>query len=343
VSERARALARLLLIAPALALAPPPAAALVSATCDTFSSFDADGPGAPIVDSMMGPGSCASSVNEAPVSLNGDADADVGAFSARAEYVRTGTDPIDDASTYGRAQFRDTIVLSSPGLEGQSVTIRALAFVNGVLDVTGTGEAGVGLGILVSPGGSSQLLFEECRIGVACFGSFDPYPRFVSEVVEVSFDVVVGGSVTFGLSLTASAGHSGILIDAPGSALSSFGAAGDVGWGGISGVEQDGTPVPSFTITSESGTDWTQPVPEPGAASSAAAAALALGALSPLRRRRPVTAGRAQAPARSRRSHVAEGAWRWHRSRAWRCSRSPRTSIACAASAASRRRCSRSA
>lgn len=64
----------------------------------------------------------------------------------------------------------------------------------------------------------------------------------------------------------------------PGSALSNFGGAGGIAWGGISEVTHQGAPV-EYSITSESGTDWTQPVPEPDAAAAGLAAAIALALL----------------------------------------------------------------
>lgn len=269
-----RPLLRFLLLLP-LGIAAPDSGAIVSTPCESFSSFDPDGPTEPIVDQSDTPGSCASSVDSGSVFLNSDGEAGVGFFLARAEYNRVDDAPIDDAVTFTRTQFRDTIVLDSPGLAGQFVTIHAAAFLDGVIDVTGTGRASVRLDVLSNPGGSSMLVFQECRVGMSCFGSFDPYPRVVSEAVDVSFNVQVGASVTFGLSLTASAGHGGSLSAAAGSGLSEFGAGGTVGWGGITAVRHEGDAVP-FTITSESGTDWTQPVPEPHGGLAGPGALLAL-------------------------------------------------------------------
>jgi MYXO-CTERM domain-containing protein len=65
------------------------------------------------------------------------------------------------------------------------------------------------------------------------------------------------------------------LTTDPGTALADFSGRSTVAWQGFDELTQGGTPIP-FTVTSESGTDWTQPVPEPGAWLAGAVALLAL-------------------------------------------------------------------
>lgn len=260
---------------------PLDSAAVVAIECTAYASFDAAGVVLPeiVVDTTTD--TCTASLAPEPVSLNSDGTGDLGILLARAEYTRIGELPIEDADTFAQTSFRDTIVVNSPDLAGQTVTIHAIAFLNGVIDVSGTGEAAVML--VASPGG--QLVFESCDPTSLCFGSFGNYPRIVSEVVDVDINAQVGASSSLKLTLTASGGNSG-AGNAPGSALSDFGGAGGITWGGITEVTYQGDPV-AYTITSESGTDWTQPVPEPGAvAGLAAAVALALlRGHAPIRRR----------------------------------------------------------
>lgn len=250
---------------------PLDSAAVVAIECTAYASFDAAGGDPPqiVVDTTSD--SCTASLSPSPVSLNSDGSGDLGILLARSEYARAGEIPIDDADTFAQTSFRDTIVVNAPELTGQTVTIHAVALLNGVIDVAGTGQAG--LTLVASPGG--QLIFESCSETSLCFGSVGGYPRVVSEVVDFGINVQVGASSSLKLTLTASSGNGG-AVTAPGSALSDFGGDGGLTWGGISEVTYQGEPI-AYTITSESGTDWTQPVPEPGAvAGFGAAVALAL-------------------------------------------------------------------
>lgn len=251
---------------------PLDSAAVVAIECTAYASFDAVGLPLPeiVVDTTTD--TCTAALSPSPVAMNSDGAGDLGFLLARAEYTRVGEIAIDDADTFAQTSFRDTIVVNSPGLAGQTVTIHATAFLNGVIDVTGTGEAAVTL--IASPGG--QLVFETCDPTSLCFGSFG-YPRIVSEEVEVNLNAQVGASSSLKLTLTASGGNSGSGT-APGTALSDFGGAGGITWGGISEVTHQGAPV-EYTITSESGTDWTQPVPEPDAVVAGLGAAVAIALL----------------------------------------------------------------
>jgi hypothetical protein len=250
---------------------PLDSAAVVAIECTAYASFDPAGGDPPqiVVDTTSD--TCTASLSPETIALDADGAGALGFLLARAEYTRIGEIPIDDADTFAQTSFRDTIVVNAPELTGQTVTIHAVALLNGVIDVTGTGQTGVTL--VASPGG--QLIFETCSETSLCFGSVGNYPRVISEVVDFDINVEVGASSSLKLTLTASGGNGG-AVTAPGSALSDFGGDGGLTWGGISEVTYQGEPI-AYTITSESGTDWTQPVPEPGAvAGLGAAVALAL-------------------------------------------------------------------
>jgi hypothetical protein len=278
---RVRLAARLVLAALAL-LGPARAAdAVVSTTCVADALYDAAGAGDPLFDSESTSGSCGAFVQGGGASLTTDGEAAVGAFLARSEAaIFEGPRP-DQAYATTNVDFRDTITVSSEGRAGQIATVHGQAFLSGLVDVTGTGRAGVRLEVITSPGGISQVVLEDCTAYPdSCFGSFDPYPRIVDSYFEVDFNVVLGNSVSFGLSLTTSASRGGNLNDDPGSALAAFGGSGggSISWGGIDQVTVDGTPVP-FSVSAESATDWTQPVPEPATWLTGSIALLALGAL----------------------------------------------------------------
>lgn len=119
---------------------PLDSAAVVAVECTAYASFDAVGvvPPAIVVDTTTD--SCTAELSPLPVAMNSDGVGDLGFLLARSEYARIGEIPIDDADTFAQTSFRDTIVVNSPGLAGQTVAIHAVAFLNGVIDVTGTGR-----------------------------------------------------------------------------------------------------------------------------------------------------------------------------------------------------------
>jgi hypothetical protein len=257
----------------------PAASAVVTTTCNSESLYDPKLE-EPVSDQESTTGSCTSSLVGEFAALNGDGDADVGFLRSRSEAnILQGPNPfqkpIDNASTDTTAQFVDTITVTADGFTGL-VTLHATVAVSGFVDVVGNAQAGVASNVIA--GSISQVISEGCTSnpGDPCFGSVDPFPRIVSEVVDASFTVVLGQATFFGLSLSTTAAHGDSLTGDPGSATVDFGGAGDFAWQGISSAEQGGTPIPDYSISSESGTDWTQPVPEPAALPATTAAVLAI-------------------------------------------------------------------
>jgi hypothetical protein len=95
----------------------------------------------------------------------------------------------------------------------------------------------------------------------------------VDGLYDFVLPVVLGQTVLFDLSLEARASASGWRTGSPGSAayltpvqsaaLAHFGST--ASWQGISSLTlNDGTPLQDWTLSSASGFDYTQPVPEPG-------------------------------------------------------------------------------
>ena len=263
---------------PWLLLAALPSEGAVTTTSECYASYDPDAPSLPQIDIETTAGSCAASIAGGAASLNSDGEAGVGYLLARSEANLFDAPRPEDASTYAQVGFRDSIVVTSPGRSGV-VTVRGQIFFDGLLDVTGVGEAGVRLRMVATPGSGGQVFLEECTLNSLCFGAFGSYPRIFSEARDVQVNLTLGTTVTFGFVVDTSASRGGSLVDDPGSALVSFGGGGSVSWAGITSVEQSGVPI-DYEITSESGTDWTQPVPEPAAAASG------LGALAAIALRR---------------------------------------------------------
>lgn len=278
---------RLVNAATLLAFSSFPADAVVSTSCDSQAFYDDASLAEPLLDEDESTGGCSAFVSGARASLASDGEAGFGFFLSQAEATIFAGPRPEQAHGSNNVQFRDEITVDAAGLTGQAATVRGQAFLSGVVDVTGTGEADVILNVITQPGSISQVVREECfGFSSDCFGSFDPYPRIVSGYYEVSFNVVLGNQLTFGLSLTTSASRGSNLTDEAGSALVQFGGGGDasVTWGGVTAVEVGGNPVGGYSIQSTSGTDWTQPVPEPATGVATFAAWLATALLS-LRRR----------------------------------------------------------
>ena len=125
------------------------------------------------------------------------------------------------------------------------------------------GEASALLNV-VTAFSSSQLFFADCLPNSLCAGMF-PYPAVVGESIDFTFNVQFGQTGLLGVSLATTASRPAVTAGA-GFADAVF--ANTLGWGGIQEVTYQGSPVP-FTVTSESGFDYTQAVPEPGAARAA--------------------------------------------------------------------------
>lgn len=257
-----------------LLLAALPGSAAVTTSSECYASYDPDGPSLPQIDSETTEGSCAASIVGGSAALNSDGEAGVGFLLARSEANIFDAPRPEDATTYAEVGFRDSIVVTSPGRSGV-VTVRGQIFFDGLLDVTGVGVAGMRLRMVATPGSGGQVFLEECSLSSLCFGAFGNYPRIFSEARDVQVNLTLGTTVTFGFVVDTSASRGGSLLDDPGSALVSFGGGGSVAWAGITSVEQSGVPI-DYEITSESGTDWTQPVPEPGSLASALAASAAI-------------------------------------------------------------------
>jgi hypothetical protein len=154
-----------------------------------------------------------------------------------------------------------------------------------MIDATGAAGASVRFDTLL-PGALSTELFLECFGGPPGFCNSNPglllTPVFFDQVFVFTFNIRVGVEETLGLRLSTSVRLA--AFTGSGSADALFGST--LGWNGIHSVKLQGNPV-DFTLTSETGIDWTQPqtgVPEP--ATAALLATGLTGALAARSRRR---------------------------------------------------------
>lgn len=254
-----------------LLLAPSPVGAIATTSCDTFAVVQLPGMDEVRQDDS-GPAACASGASDVIAFLNATSGASFGSLFASAEGTYLAGDT-DRAEARGYAEFRDTITVTSPGLEGQTGELVASLRVSGFIDLTGSGT-GAARVIAIEPSGPDEGFLADCTAGdpTGCLGQ--PYPAFFDEFVPVVFSVQFGVPGTIGATLASQVNRNSISTD-PGSADVNFGST--VTWGGIDEVTFQGAPVP-FTVTSESGTDYAEAVPEPGQAALALAGAFGLWA-----------------------------------------------------------------
>ena len=150
-------------------------------------------PSLPQIDTETTAGRCAASIAGGSAALNSDGEAGVGYLLARSEANLFDAPRPEDASTYAQVGFRDSIVVTSPGRSGV-VTVRGQIFFDGLLDVTGVGEAGMRLRMIATSGSVGQVFLEECPLYSLCFGAYGNYPRIFSEARDVHVTLTLGST-----------------------------------------------------------------------------------------------------------------------------------------------------
>lgn len=194
-----------------------------------------------------------------------------------------------DNGTRATGSFSDTVTIDAVGRTGTAGTLAALVRFDGVLDAAATGSAppfnsfGSATASLDFTMGSSQTiqLFRSCDTsvgtGAAClFG--DAFGLQKLEPIAFTF------GQPFLLSVQSSAATFSRTVPL-GTTLANADLRFTIQWMGIQDVADAQGPVASFTLTSDSGVDWAQPVPEPRAAGLAGAAAALLALLGERRAR----------------------------------------------------------
>ncbi len=141
-----------------------------------------------------------------------------------------------------------------------------------VVDPAFNSGAGMGLKPYLDDAGNSTPS-QFTRSGQGQFGF--PYHEVVASIAPFSVSIVLGTPFELGVFANALAGPSsqgGVFVVNTSSADVSA-----IRWLGIDGVTVAALPV-DYEVTSLSGTDWTQPAPEPAATALAAMAVAALAA-----------------------------------------------------------------
>lgn len=182
---------------------------------------------------------------------------------------------------------RFTIVPANPSLNFQPGTFTFVILLDGTLSADAGGamqsntRAQFGLNVdagTCTSGCDFRLFGEHGDFGSQGGGVIDTgdqIANFTSPPVPFLFGVSVGLSVALQAFAQAVSGAEPVVSSADA----------DLGtsllWGGLVSVaDGSGSPVTAYTVTSESGVDWSQPIPEPatGACLAAGLAALAAGA-----------------------------------------------------------------
>ncbi|MCC5830321.1 MAG: PEP-CTERM sorting domain-containing protein [Phycisphaeraceae bacterium] len=201
-------------------------------------------------------------------------------------------DEVYRAQGSASGRYVDTVTISSPGLTGQLGTLTAIVNVSGALAMSGNTTASAtwnftksifGLGPTWSPAFFEQIngFRSRSRQSDGSILEFSENPSGGALIVEAAFVFGEPFQVRGQLNVVASAGQSSTTY---GSAASSGLFGNTVKWPGFDEVlGPDGLPVDDFSVTSDSGFDWSGPtlVPEPGSV-----ALLGLGGLILLTRRR---------------------------------------------------------
>jgi hypothetical protein len=231
----------------------------------------------PVNENVTTDAGCTAHGESGPAILTSDGEADWGALRARSEGTFLDGDT-DTSTTFARVGWQDTITVDSPGLTGQLGMVHGSLHLEGFIDVTGSASGTLALDLTTSLA-SSGLKHVQCfGESPVCDGSSPP--RFYAESIPVDWTVRFGEPGIFGVDISTAIDRNSIST-APGTGDLDFGST--ASWTGIDSVTAGGNPV-SFTITAESGTDWTQAVPEPSHAALLLTGATVLSATARPRR-----------------------------------------------------------
>jgi len=198
-----------------------------------------------------------------------------------------------NGGVHGGFKENFTIATSSPGTTGWMLVD---VLVSGSASAAGfAGRAGFKVGafkddlVLLndnphwdngnSDPGAAGLQQGQWRVSTFASGTSDS--RVVSDMITFAVPITFGDGFTFGIYGFASAGKrssSGV----PGTSSASIDFGNTITWGGINAIlDANGNEIANYTLTSDTGLDWTGVVPAPGAS-----VVFAMGMTGVVRRRR---------------------------------------------------------
>lgn len=168
----------------------------------------------------------------------------------------------DGSSGGGHAIWLDMITINAPGLNGTA------GFIDFSLSLQGTLSASVGVSQVGSANAAYSLDISFDNVITSFAGSQAPGggpPNGDLLPLDAS---ILNQAFTFGvpfrLEVDLGAGAGSGCDGNCGQAVGEANLQDTLNWGGISEVrDSNGGSVTSFTLSSDSGTDWTQPIPEP--------------------------------------------------------------------------------
>jgi hypothetical protein len=179
-----------------------------------------------------------------------DAAADLGflhaqAFATFPEFV------LGDASATANASWIDSFTINVPGHTGELAQFHAIGLIDGFLDRTGDGSAGVRIETFVNGANAGQLNATFDARGLKAAG----FPLLsLPTTIAISGSFIIG--TPFEVRMGLSAGVGARTGDTPGSADSFF--RDTVTWGGIDSIKLLGVEVEDFSFLSLSGLDYTK-------------------------------------------------------------------------------------
>jgi hypothetical protein len=208
-------------------------------------------------------------------------------LDARMEIAADDFDPVStslDSGTRASGTSHDLVTISAPGLAGTPGTFVARVDLDGFLQASATGDdppfSSFATADVVLSVAADSIQVQRAR---GCNSNLGPFPACLSGD-PLGVQVLDPLPFTFGTPFTLRVAADATTFNrtVPGGttdAIADF--AFTVRWLGIQEVaDQGGAPVAGFSVGSQSGVDWAQPVPEPAAALAEVVAVAALGSLA---------------------------------------------------------------
>lgn len=223
----------------------------------------------------------ANTVNDAAANRTAFVDVTMGIIKAYSTVSANHSNSSGGNFAFATGVWQDDVTIDKVGKTGQTGTGRALFTVDGSVSSYGfsgflSSSSTATANFSINDQGGTYWDRHRADEG---FATNTP-GGFLGREISVPFSFVYGTPFRMRFQLQAASSESHNQGDGPSGATTDL--AHTAYWGGFQSVmDSGGAEVTDFTVTSGSGTNWAQPVPEPGTI-----VALGLGGLALLRRRR---------------------------------------------------------